>query len=299
MPVKHPRVSVITPTYNRADFIEEAVQSVLDQTVGDFELLIVDDGSSDNTKEVLAPYLQDSRVRYFYQKNQGQSVARNHGLAESRGEFLCFVDSDNAWLSDKLEQQLEFMEANPEAHIVYGDIITMDESSHEIGRENMVRFSGRITADLLRDNFVSINTAMVRRQCYEELGGFNEKDRLAEDYDLWLRYSTLYHFHYLPEYLSRYRVMADQISSDKASRFWANELTLRHFLDSYPNSVSWSQAQRGWSTFHARKSRYLASRRELRRALIEAVRSIGRWPFHSSGWRAMFRTVFPGPFRVV
>lgn len=294
MTEKEPIVSIITPTFNRAEFIEEAIQSVLDQTEGEFELLVVDDGSTDATKELLAPYLKDSRVKYFYQENQGQSVARNRGLAESRGEFFCFIDSDNVWLPDKLERQLEFMDSHPNIDIVYGDIISIDENSRETGRQNMARFSGDITAILLRDNFVSINTSMVRRRCYLDMGGFNEKDRLAEDYDLWLRYSTRYRFHYLPGYFVRYRVMKDQISSDKKARFWANELTLRQFLDAHPHSVGWVDKQKGWSVFHARKSRYLSQRGEMTLALISALRSIALWPFQSAGWRAMARAFLPG-----
>lgn len=289
-----PTVSVITPTFNRADFIGETVESILAQTFGDFELLIVDDGSTDNTREILSPYLSDKRLRYFYQENQGQSVARNRGLTESRGQFLCFIDSDNVWLPNKLESQLNFLREHPEVDIVYGDIITIDETSKEIGRENMRRISGHIAGDLLRDNFVSINTSMVRRQCYTELGGFNEKDRLAEDYDLWLRYSTRFKFHYMPEYFAKYRVMDDQISSDKSARFWANERTLRLFLEAYPTAVDWKTRRKGWSTFFARKARYLAGQRSVTKALLTSLQSLAQWPFHSSGWRALFRVFFPG-----
>ena len=297
MTEKIPRVSVITPTFNRAGFIEEAVASVLAQTVSDFEMLIVDDGSTDNTREVLEPYLEDGRVRYFYQENQGQSVARNRGLVESRGQYLCFIDSDNAWETDKLERQLTFMDEHPEVDVVYGDIITIDEGSHEIGRDNMSRFSGQITGSLLRDNFVSINTSMVRRHCFDQMGGFNEKDRLAEDYDLWLRYSTRFNFHYLPGYFARYRVMADQISSDKTARFWANERTLQKFLDTFGYSVSWGEKRRGWSVFCARRSRYLNSTGKRDAAFNDALRSIAQWPFQSTGWRALFRVAVPGPLR--
>lgn len=292
-----PRVSVITPTFNRARFIEESVASVLAQTAKSFELLIVDDGSTDNTREVLEPYFVDRRVKYFYQENQGQSVARNRGLAESRGQYICFIDSDDAWEANKLERQLKFMDENPDVDVVYGDIITMDERSKEVGRENMRRFSGKITGELLRDNFVSISTAMMRRHCFEQMGGFDEYDRLAEDYDLWLRYSTRFYFHYLPEYLSRYRVMADQISSDKTARFWANERTLQKFLETFPNSVSFLQKRSGWSAFYARRSRYLNWTGNRRDAFNDALRSIVRWPFQSTGWRELLLVAFPRRLR--
>ena len=294
-----PLVTVITPTYNREKFLRYAIDSVLAQTIPDFELIVVDDGSTDNSWKILEEYkVKDNRIRTFWQENQGQSVARNRGLAESRGQYLCFIDSDNAWEADKLERQLTFMDENSDVDVVYGDIITIDEHSHEIGRDNMARFSGRITGKLLRDNFVSINTSMVRRYCFDQMGGFNERDRLAEDYDLWLRYSTRFNFRYLPGYFAYYRVMADQISSDKTARFWANERTLQKFLDTFPDSVSLLEKRRGWSAFCARRSRYLNSTgQQQAAALTDALRSIAHWPFQSTGWRALFRVAVPGPLR--
>lgn len=284
---KRPKVSVVTPTYNRADFIREAVDSVLSQSFRDLEMIVVDDGSRDNTRDVLASCLDDGRLHYVFQENQGQSVARNKGIRAARGEYICFLDSDNYWLPGKLEASVRFMDAHPDVDILYGDNISIDEEGRIISKDNMKRHSGRITGLLLHDNFISNNTVMVRRECFEQLGGFNEKDRLAEDYELWLRMSTRYTFHYLPEYMAAYRVMDDQISSDKDKRFWANERILLKFLETYPDAVTPGERRRGLSKFYTRKGRYELSVKRRRDALKDGGRALASDPFWQGPWRLL------------
>ena len=111
-------ISVVTPTYNRADFIIEAVESVIEQTYENWEMIIVDDGSKDDTRTVLQPYLDKySAIKYFYQDNQGQSVARNRGIKESQGDYICFLDSDNKWLPKKLELSVDAAVKNPDIDV--------------------------------------------------------------------------------------------------------------------------------------------------------------------------------------
>lgn len=281
----NPLVSVITPTFNRADYLPFAVESVLSQSVSDFELIVIDDGSTDGTAELMERYLADSRIRYLKQENQGQSVARNRGIAEARGQFICFLDSDNAWVSTKLETSLKAFEENPEADIVYGDFITIDGEGHEHGVNRMARYSGRITPQLLRDNFVSMNTTMTRKRCFDEMGGFDSADRLAEDYGLWLRFSTRYQFLYVPAVLGYYRVMENQISSDKESRFRANEQLVQSFLKAYPSAVTRGEARRGLSYFFIRKGRYEYSSGQRRQAFRSLLRSLSKDPFWMGPWR--------------
>ncbi|WP_031210525.1 MULTISPECIES: glycosyltransferase [unclassified Marinobacter] len=291
MSAKDPLITIITPTYNRADFILQAVESVMGQTYGNFEFLIVDDGSTDNTVELLEPYLKDERVRLFQQENQGQSVARNRGIAEARGQFICFLDSDNAWVRTKLEISLKAFEEHPEVDIVYGDFITIDGEGHEHGVNRMARYSGRITPQLLRDNFVSMNTTMTRKRCFDEMGGFDSADRLAEDYGLWLRFSTRYQFLYVPVVLGYYRVMENQISSDKESRFRANEQLVQSFLKAFPSAVTRGEARRGLSYFFIRKGRYEYSSGQRRQAIRSLLRSLSKDPFWMGPWRFAVKMV--------
>lgn len=290
--ISSPVVSVVTPTYNRAGFLPQAIESVLQQTFGDFELIVVDDGSTDDTPHLMDRYLRDTRVRYFKQSNQGQSVARNRGIEEARGEYICFLDSDNAWREKKLEQSLEVFRHNPEFHVVYGDYMVIDAEGNELGVNQMRRYTGRVTAHLLKDNFVSMNTTMTRSLCFQQMGGFDEKDRLTEDYGLWLRFSTRYRFYYLDQILGYYRVMDGQISSDKARRLEANERLLKSFLAEYPDSVSASEKRRGLSHFYARKARYHGSSGEVVKALADSARSLSLDPFWPAPWKALVKSFF-------
>lgn len=288
-----PTVSIITPTYNRAAFITETVQSVLEQTCDDWEMWIIDDGSTDGTRERLAPFLQDSRIHYVYQDNQGQSVARNRALTRARGAFICFLDSDDSWLPDKLEQQLRVFREKPEVDIVYGDYIFIDGDGEQIHQDNMKRHSGYIAAQMLRDNCVSMNTTMARRRCFEEMGGMSARRRVADDYDLWLRFSARYYFYYLPIRLACYRIMENQLSSDKRSRFQANEITLKNFLATYPDAVSKTDVRAGLSVFYTRKARYHASIGERLRAFTSISRALFLGPTSLIVWRGVAKVLFP------
>lgn len=286
-PEINPMVSIITPTFNRAPFIEQAVNSVLAQTYPEFELIIVDDGSTDDTKARLEPALEDSRVKYFFQSNQGQSVARNEALSHAKGEFICFLDSDNYWPKTKLEEQIDIFSENPDVDIVYGDTITIDEHGNELSRKNMKRYSGNIAKFMVRDNCVSMNTALARRKCFDELGGMNEKRRVADDYDLWLRFSAKYRYLYVPRFFAFYRVMENQISSDETRRFESNWLTINDFRQRFPDAMTGLEFDIGFAMFHIRKARYFGRRGQKGKALKEMVSAFGYRPFDKRCWRSL------------
>lgn len=284
----NPLVTVITPTYNRESFLPEAIDGVLAQTFGDFELIVVDDGSTDKSWEILAAYEEkDNRIRTFRQENQGQSVARNRALAEARGKFICFLDSDNYWPAEKLQQQITLFDEHPSVDVIYGDIITVDENGREQTRQNMTRYSGHIAKWMLRDNCVSMNTAMARRECFDQMGGMSGQRRVADDYDLWLKFSARYQFLYVPEFWACYRVMDDQISSDKTARFDSNEAIIHHFRNTYPDAVTEREFDAGFAVFYVRKARYLASVGRKREAFGELSKALGYRPFGKVVWRGV------------
>ena len=286
-------ISVITPTYNRARFLPAAVASVLSQTFGDFELIIVDDGSEDNTPDVLKPFLADRRVRYVYQENQGQSHARNLALKQATGDFIAFLDSDDVWAPDKLEKQLAVFRANSEVDIVHGDEATINEQGSVVSLQNMRRYSGRITRYLLADNSVSITTALVRRRCFDEMGGFDTSVGVADDYELWLRFSARYCYQYEPGIVASYRVMADQISSDKRRRYAANERIIQQFLARYGEVLSPGERRWGLARFYCRKARYFASAGERGKAVGAIAGALHNAPLDSVVWRALYRVAVP------
>ncbi|AXS82091.1 glycosyltransferase [Marinobacter sp. Arc7-DN-1] len=286
-------ISVITPTYNRARFLPNAVASVLAQTHADLELIIVDDGSEDNTRNVLKPFLADKRVRYFHQENQGQSHARNLALKQATGDFIAFLDSDDVWAPDKLEKQLAVFRANPEVDIVHGDEAIINEQGAVISLQNMRRYSGRITRYLLADNSVSITTALVRRRCFDEMGGFDTSVGVADDYELWLRFSARYCYQYEPGIVASYRVMADQISSDKRRRYAANERIIQQFLARYGEVLSPGERRWGLARFYCRKARYFASAGERGKAVGAIAGALRNAPLDSVVWRALYRVAVP------
>jgi glycosyltransferase involved in cell wall biosynthesis len=176
-------ISAIIPTYNRAHVILRSLKSVLAQTTLASEVVVVDDGSTDNTREILAPYLD--RITYIRQENAGVSAARNRGAREAGGEWLAFLDSDDEWLPGKIERQLQELKANPHAILVYGGArIRQPDGSESEGRGTPVSELG--TA-LRNGTAIPPSVAVVRRDVFLRVGGFDESLSFGEDWDLWLR----------------------------------------------------------------------------------------------------------------
>ena len=186
-------VSVILPTYNRAGILQKAIDSVLTQTYQDLELVIVDDGSTDQTADVISG-LTDSRIRYVYTElNRGAAAARNYGIAQASPEaaFIAFEDSDDLWHPDKLEKQMREMEKHPEAGFCYHKIAYDMGGGYQAilpdERLPLEKKQGEIYAQLLYDNLVDCPSMLIRREVLDQIGGFDEMLKALEDYDLALR----------------------------------------------------------------------------------------------------------------
>ena len=208
--MSHPRpvVSVIVPTHNRVGMIGETLQSILNQTFENFELIVVDNGSTDGTEEFVARF-EDPRIRYHWQEDSGLPAnSRNVGIGMARGRFVAFLDSDDLWLPEKLELQVRCFEEHPEAGLVYGDAVYMGQTDKE-GKSLIRRMvGGNVFADLLVLNRIPTLTAMVRQECLDEVGTFSENPGLrgAEDYHLWLRLAYRYPIYPVRRVVARYRV---------------------------------------------------------------------------------------------
>ncbi|MBI3249848.1 MAG: glycosyltransferase family 2 protein [Deltaproteobacteria bacterium] len=209
-----PEVSVIVPTYNRREFVHEAMASVYAQTFLDFELLVVDDGSTDGTAEVM---LEFPDARYLWQENLGVSAARNAGAAASRGHLLAFLDSDDLWQPRKLATQVDFFHTHPEAQICQTEEIWLRNGMRINPHHKHRKPSGDIFVRSLALCLVSPSAVMLRRAFFEQLGGFDEHLPACEDYDLWLRIAAMEPVHLLDEPLVIKRGgHADQLSR----QFW-------------------------------------------------------------------------------
>ena len=186
--MKQPLVSVILPTYNRAWALKTAIDSVLFQNYPNIELIVIDDGSRDNTKELLKDY--KNQIRVLTQENAGVSAARNRGIEKSRGEFIALLDSDDAWDKKKISCQMDFFMANPEALICQTQEVWIRNHKRVNPKIKHKKPSGMIFEQSLNLCLVSPSAVMMKREIFEQKGYFNEKFLVCEDYDLWLRISS-------------------------------------------------------------------------------------------------------------
>lgn len=182
-----PQVSVIIPTYNRGWVVKEAVDSVLAQNFKNFELIVVDDGSTDHTREILNAYR--GSIKLFHQANKGVSAARNRGISEASGDCVAFLDSDDLWLQGKLSRQVEFFSQTPEALICQTEEIWIRDGVRVNPKKRHKKPSGFIFKPSLALCLVSPSAVMIKRSLLEAVGGFDETLPACEDYDLWLRIS--------------------------------------------------------------------------------------------------------------
>jgi len=220
-----PRISVVIPAYNAARYVAEAVDSVLAQSLPPREVIVVDDGSTDDTEAVVRRF-QD-RVRYVRQPNGGSAAARNRGIREARGELIALLDADDVWFPEKLKKQWECLRDHPEAGLVHTNFYYCDENGDErvlgvLGRERV----GRCYEIMFQDNGINNSTTLIRRECFDRVGLFDESFKTCQDYDLYLRMSRYYEFAFLDEPLAVYRRHDSNITNDN-SRMLKNELRVR------------------------------------------------------------------------
>jgi len=190
---KKPHVSVIIPTYNRGWILTEAIDSVLAQDYEDYELIVVDDGSTDNTREILDAYGQDIMV--LRQANKGVSSARNRGIAEAGGQLVAFLDSDDLWLPRKLSRQVNFFKLNPAAVINQTEEIWIRNGVRVNPKDRHRKPAGVIFERSLGLCLISPSAVMIKKPLFDAVGGFDENLPACEDYDLWLRISCRYPVH--------------------------------------------------------------------------------------------------------
>ena len=206
-----PRVSVVIPAFNRWRLLAEAIDSVLAQSYRDFELIVVDDGSSDATASELAKLA--SRLQFFVTERRGVSAARNLGVSQSRGYYIAFLDSDDLWLNSKLERQTRFMDEHPEFHICQTDEIWIRNGVRVNPRTVHQKPSGDIFSRSLELCLVSPSAVMMTKALFDRTGGFDEAFPVCEDYDLWLRISAQHQVPLIPDRLTIKRGgHADQLS---------------------------------------------------------------------------------------
>jgi len=270
-------VSVIVPTYNHRGFIGHTLDSVFTQTFTDFEVIVVNDGSPDDTVDVLAPLASDARILYFEQSNQGQSFARNRGLREARGKYIAFLDDDDVWPPDKLEWQVAFLEEHAEVATVGGTLQLMDEFG-SVGRIGAHHSEITFESLFAGNPFFSPGQTLIRSSVLKQVGGMDEEIWGADDWDLWFRISKRFNITMLDRLALYYRVHAGNASKQTARLLKACCTTIeRHLKEIAPGEQERLRLESHRSIYYGFGATLAeGAKSHLRnRRLVEAMRSLG------------------------
>ena len=293
-----PRVSITIPTFNCARFLGRAIGSAFAQSYTDYEIIVVDDGSTDDTRQVLAEF--GDRIRYFYQTNGGLSSARNLALSQARGEFIAYLDADDLWYPHRLATQVAFLDAHKECGFVHSDVTIIDEADEvihhrynaETGREVP---QGYCVLNLLRRCHVQVPTVLERRECIERVGRFDGRLKTAQDYLHWIRIAMDgMAVGYIAEPLAMYRRTTSSLSS-----------SARRVLDDYRIIFEGLLADRsllryGQEAVDVVRGQLYAGRRELAyldrlegrtsHSLRHTISLVRQWPLRTQLYMDMLKT---------
>jgi|CXWL01.1.fsa_nt_gi glycosyltransferase involved in cell wall biosynthesis len=286
-----PAVSVVIATYNMGRYLGDAIDSVLKQTMDDLDVHVIDDGSTDNTREVVSRFSHDRRVHYCWQKNAGQARAKNQGIQLSQGALVAFCDADDMWLADKLERQCPLFENADDVGVVYSRTLRLIECDSRVEEEVVEPYcSGSVTAEIFRYNFIPFGTAIVRRRCLQELGAFDERYRMGIDWELWLRLSTRYKFRFLDSTTYVYRVWDGQMSANWRGRYDYAFRIMDEFLRKYPDAISSEVAREAWAHSFVQRARvrsYVSGEHAL--GIVDIGRALRCMPGYLHAWKSLVR----------
>ena len=228
-----PAVSIIIPTYNRGHVLGRAIQSVLAQTYQDFDLIIIDDGSTDETEKLVKSF-NSEMIRYIrHNENKGPAAARNTGIQLASGDYIAFLDSDDEWMPEKLEKQMRIFEKAPlEVGIVHtGFVMTRNNKKRYIRSGGIASKDGGVFSNLRKGDSVLPSTTLVKVECFKRAGVFDERFSPIEDSELFLRMSRYYQFKCVNEPLVIYYLQPDSISANKSACIKPYRLMLETYFD--------------------------------------------------------------------
>jgi glycosyltransferase involved in cell wall biosynthesis len=252
-----PIISVIVPAYNAEQTILETITSVQQQTFSDFELIVINDGSTDRTLELLST-VKDHRLKIFSYPNGGVPVARNRGIFQATGDFIAFLDADDLWTPDKLELQLAALQQHPDAGVVYSWAYYMDEKGESFNADNPIFFAGNVYAQLLVNDFiVSGSNCLIRKQAIESVGEFDPALSCAEDWDYWLRLAAHWPFCVVPKPQIFYRISSNSASSKVEVMEKCNLIVIDRGFQSAPPELQFLKNQSLANTYRYSAHLYL------------------------------------------
>jgi glycosyltransferase involved in cell wall biosynthesis len=290
-----PLVSVVIPAFNAESQIADTLESVHAQTFQDFEVIVVDDGSTDATVEVVRRFGARMDVKVLQQQNSGPAAARNRAIRQAQGQYCAFVDSDDLMLPERLASQVAVLESNPNLGLVHTDLMTFDDKGiiHRTRRAFSDPAGGMVLDRLLVDNFITTSTVMAPTDRLKEAGLFGEHRRVSEDFELWLRIAARWPIAYLDEPLVQYRRRPGSLSNDKlltarcaldvVETFWREHPAHRR-TDSgvYRRSLAGHLAVAGTAAF---------DRGYRGQALAYVSRSLRLDPWQRRTWKALIKAL--------
>ena len=256
MKVNKPYVSVVIPAYNQAQFLTDALQSVLAQTYGNYEIIVVDDGSTDNTSTVAKQF--GDNIRYIYQENRGLAGARNTGIRHAKGQYIALLDSDDMWLPSFLERMMKLAQQNPDGAVFFCGARYMDADGNNLPQSVHMKLNlaHSMYETLAQANFLIPSTIVMQKSVVVEAGLFDQSLRSCEDWDLWLRLAPEHNFVGIADNLVRYRVHGSSLSTDPSGMQGAAKAVIeKHFGPDDGKWQHWSQEKRkaygGLYSYHA------------------------------------------------
>ena len=265
-----PLISVVIPVYNGEKTIKETIESILNQTFSDFELIIINDGAQDSTLEIVST-IQDPRVKVFSYPNAGLSASRNRGIKLATGEYIALIDADDLWRPDKLEAQFLALQANPKAAVAYSWTDFIDESSQVLRQGCYISASGDIYANLLVVNFLENGSnPLIRKQAFTEVGTFDESLGNAADWDMWLRLAAHYHFVAVSSPQILYRQSSNSMSSNVSKQEAECLEVIERGFSKAPESLQHLKKQSLANLYKYLTSKALEGAPEQRRGLVAA-----------------------------
>lgn len=307
---KTPRVSVVMAVFNGEKYLSEAVDSILKQSFTDFEFIIINDGSTDNTKDILGKYHDERIVVIHFKKNMGIAKARNYGLEIAKGKDIAVMDSDDISLPNRLEMQVNFLDNHPDIGVVGSAFYRIIENGEILGKDSCLAESEDLKNALLKENQFCHGSTMIRRECFEKVGKYREEFKYSLDYDLWLRVSEHFKMTNIEEPLYMWRINFDGITVAKkveqekytflARRLAKERRTSGQDSLSHPYQKILEEDQKQLGTkylknkqlyhYYFQRGKALMMQGSLKEARQQYYYAVRHFPFYPRGWIYLFMT---------
>lgn len=290
-----PRVTVIIPAYNAARYLPDALSSVLRQTFADWEVIVVDDGSTDDTRSLVHSSMRpfDGRLKYIYQDNRGVAAARNAGIQSARGELIALLDADDVWLPHRLEKGIALLDSDPSIGLVHGEVARINTAGEIIEyppRPARQYMQGDIARHIYtRRAHLLCVTVLFRKACVDSVGLFDEAMRATEDRDLWFRIAERYRVGHVDEIVAYYRVSPNSASRDwQGSRTWQTYFIEKHRAR---GAVSRLTAREAFGNMYRERGDAVFNTGDIRESLRWYFESLRFYPMRSTNLYMFARAV--------